>query len=76
MRRDRRRKQRTSGQITITGGTIIATGGSGGAGIGGGKHNNEDGGLINSIQIMTRHFSSGNNGGEDIGLGDLSEGTP
>ena len=67
----------TSGQITITGGTIIATGGSGGAGIGGGKHNNEDGGLIDSIQIHDGViFASGNNGGEDIGLGDLTEGTP
>ena len=60
----------TSGDITITGGTVIATGGSGGAGIGGGKHNNNDGGNVDTIRLYGGAiFASGKDGCEDIGRG-------
>jgi uncharacterized repeat protein (TIGR02543 family) len=60
----------TSGDITITGGTVIATGGSGGAGIGGGKHNNNEGGNVDTIRLYGGTiFASGKDGGEDIGRG-------
>ena len=64
---DRRWIKERRGSVTIDGGTVIATGGSGGAGIGGGSMDRWNGNII--IKSHPAVFAIGRDGGADIGNG-------